>query len=149
MQQKRPHVLVIDGSPAVLDLFHDLLEGEGYQVSLCATELASLDFVKRIRPDLVVLDLVLSTGGAGQNLLKEMRNDPETDGIVILVCTSTVHLLEKARDLLAEDGLAVIQKPFDIDMLLETIARCLRFRRRVQPPVSANGHAPAAMLGAD
>lgn len=149
MHQKRPHVLVIDGSPAVLDLFHDLLDAEGYRVSLCPTERANLGLVKRTRPDLVVLDLVLSTGGTGQDLLWELRKDPETAGIVILVCTSTIHLLEQARERLAEDSLAVIQKPFDIDTLLETIAGCLRGASWVQSPVSANGHAPAAMLGAD
>ena len=128
MVHGRPHILVLDGAQGVLDLFRDLLEEEGYRVSLSLTAEAGVDLVKELMPDLVVLDLVLGRRKSGRELLWQLREDPVTARVLILVCTSAFHLLEEDQERLIEENVAIIRKPFNIDELLATIAGCLALR---------------------
>ena len=56
------HVLVIDDTPAILDLFQDLLEEQGYRVSLdnfSVDASEKLAQVRALKPDLIVLDYMV------------------------------------------------------------------------------------------
>ena len=128
MVHGRPHILVLDGAQGVLDLFRDLLEEEGYRVSLSLTAEAGIDLVKELMPDLVVLDLVLGHGESGRELLWQLRQDPVTARVLILVCTGAIHLVEQEQERLIEENVAIIRKPFNIDEMLAAIAGCLALR---------------------
>ena len=117
------HILAGDDSPAILDLLREILEGEGYRVSLSADPL-DLDRVKRAEPDLVILDHMLEEGaGSGWQLVQDLRGDPQTADLPIVVCTGAVHRVREHEDLLARLGIGVVIKPFDIDHLLEAVNR--------------------------
>jgi putative two-component system response regulator len=64
--------------------------------------------VRLERPDLVLLDLVMPDL-AGQDVLEQLRSDPETRDIPVIVVTST-SLDEPARAWLAARAAAVISK---------------------------------------
>ena len=148
MVHGRPHILVLDGAQEILALFRDLLEQEGYRVSLSLTAEADVDLVKDLMPDLVVLDLVLGCGKSGRNLLWQLRQDPVTARVLILVCTGAIHLLEQDQERLAEENVAIIRKPFNIDELLAAIAGCLALRAGRPAPVSPNGGSSTALWAA-
>ena len=115
------HILAGDDSPVILDLFREILEGEGYRVSL-STEALDLDRVKRAEPDLVILDHMLSEGeGSGWQLLQQLRRDPETAELPIVVCTGAVHRVRENEALLRDLGIGGVFKPFDIDRLLDVV----------------------------
>ena len=115
------HILAGDDSPVILDLFREILEAEGYRVSL-STEALDLDRVKRVEPDLVILDHMLGEGeGSGWQLLQQLRRDPETAELPIVVCTGAVHRVRENEALLRDLGIGVVFKPFDIDRLLEVV----------------------------
>ena len=117
----RRHILAGDDSPEILELFRDLLEAEGYRVSLSADPL-SLDRVKRVDPDLVILDHMIDEGeGSGWHLLQELRRDPETADLPVVVCTGAVHRVRENEALLDQLGVPVVLKPFDIDRLVEVV----------------------------
>ncbi len=117
------HILAGDDSPAILDLLREILEGEGYRVSLSADPL-NLDRVKQADPDLVILDHMLDEGqGSGWELVQELRGDPETADLPIVVCTGAVHRVRQNEDLLARLGIGVVLKPFDIDNLIAAVNR--------------------------
>ncbi len=145
MVHGRPHILVLDGAQEILDLFRDLLEEEGYRVSLSLTAEAGVDLVKELMPDLVVLDLVLGRGDSGRELLWQLRQDPITARVLILVCTGAIHLLDQDQERLAEENVAIIQKPFDIDELLAVIADCLVARAGQSAPFRLNGGQSTAL----
>jgi CheY-like chemotaxis protein len=50
------HILAINNDQAVLALFRDLLEGEGYQVTTQAYADKELAEVEQLAPDLIILD---------------------------------------------------------------------------------------------
>jgi CheY-like chemotaxis protein len=117
------HILAGDDSPDVLALLREILEGEGYRVSVSPDPL-DLSAVKQVRPDLVILDHMLEDGeGSGWQLMRQLREDPQTGDLPIVVCTGAVHRVRQHRDLLDRLGVGVVVKPFDIDHLLAAVRR--------------------------
>ena len=119
-----PHVLVIDDATELRQLFRDALEGEGYRVSLAAAPPA-LDEIARLRPDLVLLDLLLGEDeGVAWRLVQGLRRDPRLAAVPILVCSAATHLLRRLELELRGLGVVVVTKPFDLDDFLATVDRC-------------------------
>ncbi len=117
------HILAGDDSPDILDLFREIFEAEGYRVSLSSDAL-NLDQVKRVGPDLVILDQMLEEGeGSGWRLVEDLRGDPDTISLPVVVCTGAVHRIRENEKTLRRLGVSVVLKPFDIDDLLTTINR--------------------------
>lgn len=138
------HVLAGDNSPRILELFRDLLETEGYRLTLSADPL-DLDRVKQIAPDLVILDHMLTDGeGSGWQLLRDLRHDPATAGLPVVVCTGAVHRVRENRGLLDDLNARVVLKPFDITEFLTVVDEACRaplpdtvFHGATAPGVSA------------
>ena len=114
------HILVINDSPAILDLFRDLLEGEGYRVSLSfvAVDLAK---IKRIAPDLIVLDFMFGGEHRGLELLQKLRMDRGTAPIPVVVCSAAIAAIRQMEGHLLGKGTGLVLKPFDVDELLAEI----------------------------
>lgn len=123
---KRKHIFVMNDTPAILDLFRELLEEEGYQVTLDRFEATAIDEkltdIKKAKPDLVVLDYIIGAEGLGWQLLQLMKMDRATRDIPVLICTGAVRQVEELQTHLDAMGVAVVLKPFDIDQLLAQIA---------------------------
>ena len=140
----RRHILAGDDSPEILELFRDLREAEGYRVSLSAGAL-SLDQVKRVDPDLVILDHMIGEGeGSGWQLLQELRRDPETADLPVVVCTGAVHRVRENEALLEQLGVPVVLKPFDIDRLVDIVDRTWHRRGEAEPAASERPGRPVA-----
>ena len=111
------HVLVINDTPEILDLFRDLLGDEGYRVSTDNFQAPfdqKLDDVKKLRP---------GGEGFGWQFLQLLKMDRETRDIPILVCTAAVQQVSELQNHLDQMGVAVVIKPFDVDVLLAEIAK--------------------------
>lgn len=123
---KRKHIFVMNDTPAILDLFRELLEEEGYQVTIDRFEATAIDEkltdIKKAKPDLVVLDYIIGAEGLGWQLLQLMKMDRATRDIPVLICTGAVRQVEELQTHLDAMGVAVVLKPFDIDQLLAQIA---------------------------
>jgi CheY-like chemotaxis protein len=127
------HVLVVNDTVAILELFVALLEDEGYRVSTDAFSiemLPMLDRVKTLAPDLVVLDFVIGDEGKGWQFLQMLRMDRQTARIPVLVCSAAAKLIEELLPQLDEMGVGVVLKPFDIDDLLGAVSRALGHARQ-------------------
>jgi CheY-like chemotaxis protein len=123
------HILVINGVPVLLEVFRNLLEGEGYRVSLdnfsdfdLAQKLAD---VKRLKPDAVILDFVFGGEPLGWQLLQHMKLDRATERIPVVVCTGAARQIMELDGHLRTMGVAAVLKPFDIDTLLAAVAAAL------------------------
>jgi DNA-binding response OmpR family regulator len=104
-------IAVIDDEEAVQRILRLVLERAGHEVVLADDGLRGIAVVRRQRPTLVVLDIMMPFMD-GATVLEELRRDEKTRGIPILVLTAaTVSAL---RSRLLESGAArVITKPFD------------------------------------
>ncbi len=119
------HILAIDNSQAVLDLFRELLEGEGYRVSIQSYADKDLDAIKELAPDLIILDYMWEAEDGGWSLLQLLQLDPETTAIPIVLCTAAVAEASELEPHLMEKGVRVVLKPFDLDDLLGAIRDAL------------------------
>ena len=81
-------ILIIDDQPESARLLKELLDENGhYRVFAAPDGAAGVSLVARRRPDLVILDLNMP-GKDGFEVLDELRANPETSGIPVLVVTS-------------------------------------------------------------
>ncbi len=119
------HIVVIDDTPQLLDLFVELLGDAGYRVTPDRFTVEAdrlLSDVKAAKPDLIVLDHIIGNEGQGWQFLQLLKMDRETRDIPVIICTAAVRQVEELQPHLDEMGVAVVLKPFDIDHLLAVIA---------------------------
>jgi CheY-like chemotaxis protein len=113
----RPSVLVCDDEPNLRELIRVSL-GPGYDVYEAADGEEALAVARQVRPDLVILDLMMPKMN-GFDVLAELRAEPSLERTRILVVTAQPTSEEEAREKGA-DG--VIVKPFAPEELAELAA---------------------------
>lgn len=121
-------ILLIEDDAAVSYLMSDVLESSGYDVRQAATGAAARGMVEAVRPDLIILDLILpdEDGLVLCNVLKSLA------GVPILVCSGS----QRRRDAFLSLRLGAddyIAKPFDVYDLIARVGALLR--RSAQPHV--------------
>ncbi len=87
-------VFLIEDDPSLSKIYSARLTEKGYKVLLAAEGLEGLRRVKDEMPDLVLLDLILP-GMSGFEILRQLKSDPGTKHIPVLVLT----VLEQAEDI--------------------------------------------------
>jgi two-component system, OmpR family, response regulator len=103
------HILIVEDSPEVAEAFALLLEQEGYRVSTSSNGREALAFLRRERPQLVFVDLVMPVLN-GLQLIEQMRKDDELNGIPVVAVTASMH---------RASGVHTVKKPFAGSALIE------------------------------
>ncbi len=116
------HILVVDDEPDIRALVRDILEDEGYEVSVAADAGEARAARRQRRPDLILLDIWMP-GTDGISLLKEWssgeRNPPP---VVMISGHGTVETAVEATRLGAYD---FIEKPLSMAKLLLSVRHAL------------------------
>ncbi len=112
-----PRILVVEDDPGSAALFADVLGEEGYAVSVLPSALGVRREIARLRPDAIVLDLGLPYC-SGATLLADLKADPLTAPIPVLVVSALLEALPPDRAALASARLA---KPFAVQDLLAAL----------------------------
>lgn len=121
----RSRIAVVNDDTAFLHLMYQLLTDEGYDCVLHVIGSTAYDMVREEQPDLVVLDIRLNHAESGWSVLEMMRLDPKTKEIPVIVCSAdTLQIREKADHLRRHNAVS-LEKPFDLDELLELVTQCL------------------------
>ncbi len=110
-------VVVVEDDPLMADLLGDLLSDEGYSVTVLPSAFGAREAVQRRRPSAVVLDLGLPYR-SGAALLADLKADPATASIPVVVVSALTEALPPDRSALAA---AVIGKPFQLRALLDAL----------------------------
>jgi two-component system, OmpR family, alkaline phosphatase synthesis response regulator PhoP len=118
-------ILVIDDRAELLALLRMILEDERYQVSVLREGQLAVDTVRAESPDLVILDLRLEDA-SGVDVLQGLRAHTSTADIPVIVYTAAVMEAETVSQLVNSEprryaNVAVLQKPFDLDALLDRV----------------------------
>ena len=112
-------VLVIDDDPQVRKLLRRLLEPGGYVVEEAGTAENALQMIASDAPDLVFLDLNLPDR-SGHEVLEEIRGDPATRLLPVVMLTGAATTTEKIRA--HREGVTdFLAKPFSIEELLPRV----------------------------
>ena len=106
------NILVVDDHAEIAESVREILEGEGYRVTVAGDGEQALALFPRVSPRLVLLDLRLPKM-CGNELLVRFRDADASSAVVALTGSTEVP----------SDVSAVLRKPFDIDELLEIARR--------------------------
>ncbi len=142
------HILVVNDTEEILDLFRDIIEGLGHQMTAWSFSPDDLAKVTEIDPDLIILDLMLGpTELQGWALLQKLRMSPPTESIPVIVCTAATNWVREQEGWLAANATKVVLKPFKVKHLEHAIRQALELpevtassaMEEREPATSANG----------
>ena len=125
------HILIIDDDVHIGNMLEELLVREGYRVSRAYSGTEALLALSAVKPDLVLLDLMLP-GLSGEEVLPKMK------GVPVIVLSAKVDVDSKVS-LLLGGAADYITKPFDTKELLARIIVALRKGTRPADRVPAHG----------
>jgi two-component system phosphate regulon response regulator PhoB len=143
MSQK--HILVVEDETDMAELVRMRLFREGYLVEVAHDGLEARQRIRARPPDLVLLDVMLP-GISGTELITELRNDPRTAEVPIVMLTA------KSEDSDVIVGLKLgaddyVTKPFSMSVLLARVDALLR--RSKAPRSSIGGIVTAGPIRID
>ena len=114
---RHPVVLVVEDDRGLRECYREGL-GRRFVVDECADGMSALEYFDHHRPDAVVLDLNLPRLH-GETLYHELRHQPFTSGIPVVVVTGIDPVSELP-------GATVLRKPCDIDALIGALETAMR-----------------------
>jgi CheY-like chemotaxis protein len=119
-------VLVVNDTEEILELFEELLAELGFEVVVMSFAPRELDRIRAVNPDIVILDFIFGGRAVeGWQLLQKIRMDRELERIPVIVCTAAVEEVLEQQGYLAEQGVAVVFKPFNVDQLEDAVQRAV------------------------
>jgi DNA-binding response OmpR family regulator len=119
-------ILVVDDDRMVRDTVGRFLENEGYDVDYSPHGVDALEKVVDRPPDAILLDIMMP-GMNGREFMDALREELELTHIPVLVMTA-IHGIT-TNQALALGASDVVEKPFDMDVVLNKLALAL-FRSR-------------------
>ncbi|HHO68325.1 MAG TPA: sigma-54-dependent Fis family transcriptional regulator [Gammaproteobacteria bacterium] len=140
------HILVVDDEPDIRNLVKEILEEEGYEVSVADSGEAARRARRARRPDLILLDIWMDDVD-GITLLREWSEGGKLQcPVIVMSGHGTVETAVEATRLGAYD---FIEKPISLAKLLLTVSRALEadklqqenlgLRRHLQPVSEPTG----------
>lgn len=134
-----PRILVVDDEPPIVELVTGYLEREGWSVSSAADGIAALEAVRRLDPDVVILDVMLP-GLDGIEVCRQLRGFSDA---YVLVLTARGEEMDRIVGLTvgADDYLV---KPFSPREVVARIKAMLRRPRAGRSATQGGGGSAGA-----
>ncbi len=126
------HVVLIEDDTDMHDVIRMMLEPVGYTLTCCTTGQEGVDTVRRERPDVILLDIMLSSPTEGFHLAYEMKKDEVLKDTPIIIISSIGQKMgmDFAKEL-GSDYVPVelfLEKPLDTQRLRESMEQVLEQR---------------------
>ena len=102
--KKQHDILLIEDNPLLLEAYKTALEEKEYVVQTTSNGSTSVELAKKIKPKVIILDLAIH-GTQGLEVLEELKKQPETQAIFVIILTSSDNPKDKAdAEALKVDG---------------------------------------------
>jgi CheY-like chemotaxis protein len=117
-----PRLLIVDDTPALLDIIRKSLQDEGYSVRTCLESRYAVEMAQEWRPDVIMLDVVMPEV-SGWEVLAQLRADSWFARTPVIVCTAYVaEAMGRLAELKGPDQhLGLLPKPFELEELIEVV----------------------------
>jgi CheY-like chemotaxis protein/HPt (histidine-containing phosphotransfer) domain-containing protein len=141
------HVLLVEDDPAMPEILAALLQDDKITVSSAKSASEALALARQKHPDLILLDLGLPDTN-GFEVLRQLKDGPETESIPVVVLTAWNSTKDKLRgfELGATDYLT---KPFEASELRARVCAALRAKHLQDELTQANRELIAARVTAE
>jgi excisionase family DNA binding protein len=124
LESGKRKALIVDDDEELVELIRDALEADGrFEVRAVNNGFDAGMMVKEYHPDVIVLDVMLPDIN-GKEVCQRVRSDTALDDVKI-VCISGMVEQDKVDDLMASGANTFIQKPFEVDRLIDTMCHQL------------------------
>jgi len=119
MNQHNPthKILVVDDDPVIRDMMADILEFEGYTISIARNGSEALKLLRSDQEYLVFLDIMMPVM-SGKELCALIEADPHLRARHRIILMSAMDNLEEASTLEVD---AILQKPFVVDDVIDIL----------------------------
>jgi DNA-binding response OmpR family regulator len=136
-------ILVVEDELDVQKVVAKRLTSRGFTVHCASDGYQAVQKAHKIAPDLIVLDLQLPAGD-GLSVLRKLRISDSTKKTHIVVLTGMTNEMYK-QSVLTEGVDAYLQKPYDSQVLIETIDKILGITTSPANPESPKANASPAL----
>ncbi|PCD77433.1 response regulator transcription factor [Pseudothioclava arenosa] len=120
---RKQRVLIVEDEDNIAIALDYLMTREGYEHERIASGAEALDRIRSLKPDLVLLDVMLPEV-SGYEICQNVRSDESLADVRILMMTARGSAMERRKGLaLGADGF--IAKPFELKELREEVHRIL------------------------
>ena len=122
-------ILIVDDDESFAECNADLLEACGYEVHHASDGSRGLEAAIKLQPDLMILDLMMTTDTEGIEVARKIREAPGLHDMGVLLVTGWIYALKQAGveepydESLPVD--AVLEKPIPPQRLIEEVERVL------------------------
>lgn len=115
-------ILIVEDEELLYDILKRKLELEGYEVSIAKNGVEGLEKVKKINPDLILLDIIMPEKG-GFEVMEELQQEEDYKNIPIIIISNSGQPVEldRAKALGAKDWL--IKTEFDPQEVIEKVKK--------------------------
>jgi two-component system response regulator HydG len=117
-------LLFVDDEPELTEVVREYLH-DSYDVVIANSGASALASVRRMRPDVVFLDISMPRP-SGIEVLKELRRSDPTLPVIMVTVNTDVAVVQ---DCLREGAFAYVPKPFDLQYVEHMAALAIQTRR--------------------
>jgi DNA-binding response OmpR family regulator len=120
MRGREKRILIVDDDAAIRTLLVTILRRRGYVVDFAPNGIEAMEHFERCIYALVLLDLMMPRM-SGWELLDWLSERPRDQRPLVIVLTAGTEPRDFPADLVA----GTIRKPFDVDVLVDTVMACI------------------------
>ncbi|OGV58520.1 MAG: hypothetical protein A2X49_13070 [Lentisphaerae bacterium GWF2_52_8] len=128
-----PSVLMVDDTPANLELLSGMLKGRGYKVRAAVSGELALRAIRNNPPDLILLDITMPEMN-GYEVCEKLKSDEKLKDIPVIFLSALSETMDKVKAFGA-GGVDYITKPFqfeEVEARVETHLELRRQKRQLQ-----------------
>ncbi len=131
MSAEQALILIVDDDYDFLEINRIILEGAGHRVVTATNPAEAHERIEAEAPDLVITDLMMTSIDAGFAFAAQLKNDPRTAAVPIIISTSVSSQLglnfrpDSDEDLAKMNVDAYFDKPIDAQALVAKVAELL------------------------
>jgi DNA-binding response OmpR family regulator len=133
---EKPVILLVDDNTINLQLLHETLDGQGYQLLAARSGEEALRIARKAKPDLILLDIMMP-GIDGYETCTRLKADDATRNSVVIFLTALQSTEEKVRGL-SLGAMDFITKPFDPEEIIARVSVQLESHRRHHDLIKQN-----------
>ena len=111
-------ILVVDDEPPIVQVVGDLLKQQGYKVMEATSGKETLEILKKSKPDLILLDIMMP-GMDGWDVVEKIKSNKNLEKIPIVFLTAKIDPISRSMGSLASTD--YITKPFDNKDLIRRV----------------------------
>ena len=124
MSEEKKVVVCIEDEPEMIALVELILGRKGFELIGAVGGREGLDIVRKVKPDLILLDLMMPDMG-GWEVYQQVKADPELKDIPVIVVTAKAQSIDKVLGIHIARVDDYVTKPFGPQELLQSVNRVL------------------------